>query len=401
MYYRRRRFLESKKNKPVLKVVFLAIHKSIWKVDPVFKKMLDDDFFDPVILVCPYVTYGKERMFEELKLAYEYFSSKGYPVLSSYNKEDESWVQIEDLKPDLVFFTNPHNLTRSDYYDQVFKKYLSLYVPYYFMATKHAGDAYSMYASQFLNAAFKIFWPSEYHLKKQNSIINRFFHNGVVSGYPSVESLITGSHKNSVWKTQKKLKKKIIFAAHHSIEGAEKSLSSFLNFAEVIRLLAVRFSDQVQWSFKPHPVLKAKLCEQEGWGKERVEKYFEFWAESDFTQLDEGDYVDLFLQSDAIIHDCSSFISEYVFTGNPGLYLMEPEKADRVVNEFGKMFLSQYVVSDKPSEVEDFIVNVITDNVTQLENQELRKYIMQYYVENSPSELIIRELKSSLFVKNP
>lgn len=68
---------------------------------------------------------------------------------------------------------------------------------------------------------------------------------------------------------------------------------------------------------------------------------------NDFTQLDEGEYESLFYYSDAIIHDSSSFLAEYVFTNKPALYLMNPEKINSLVNDFGKIFISYYIISDK------------------------------------------------------
>lgn len=85
MQKKHHQLIEEKKGKEKLKVVFLAIHKSVWKVGPVFKKMLADPYFEPLILVCPYTPFGEERMWEDMKDTYE---EKGYPLLSSYDKED-------------------------------------------------------------------------------------------------------------------------------------------------------------------------------------------------------------------------------------------------------------------------------------------------------------------------
>src|SRR5690554_6749279 len=122
--------LKEVKGKDKIKVVFLAIHKSVWKVDTVFQKMLKDPFFEPEILVCPYTPYGEERMLEDLKQTYSYFIDKGYPVRKSL-KEDGSWYKLDEIKPDIVFFTNPHDLTRKEYYEDAYFNYLSCYVPYH------------------------------------------------------------------------------------------------------------------------------------------------------------------------------------------------------------------------------------------------------------------------------
>ena len=98
MQKKHKQLIEQIKGKEKIKVVFLPIHKSVWKVDPVFKKMLEDPYFEPLILVCPYTAYGKDKMWEDMKDTYEYFQVKGYPVVFSYNKEKNRWILLEDIK---------------------------------------------------------------------------------------------------------------------------------------------------------------------------------------------------------------------------------------------------------------------------------------------------------------
>ena len=87
MQLKHTKLLQQIRGKEKIKVVFLAIHKSVWKVDPVFKKMLKDPFFEPQILVCPYLHYGEERMLEDMEETYNYFIEKGYPVQKSLNND--------------------------------------------------------------------------------------------------------------------------------------------------------------------------------------------------------------------------------------------------------------------------------------------------------------------------
>lgn len=396
-------FLSAKKKKLVLdiagknrvRVVFLVIHKNVWKVDTVFQKMHKDPYFDPVILVCPYVQFGRERMLEELNETYKYFASKGYPVYSSLNPENNKWLSLDELKPDILFFTNPHSLTRSEYYSDAYKKYLSVYVPYYFMATTHAGDDFAMYGTPFLSSMFTVFWPSNYHLEQQVKTTSGFVKNGAVTGYPAMEGILEKSVRNQVWKLQEKEKKKIIFAPHHTIDEGQKSLTSFLTLASFMQRLALQLSDQLQWSFKPHPILKAKLLTHPEWGQEKTEEYYEFWRNNSFTQLDEGEYSDLFKESDAIIHNSSSFIAEYAFLEKPGLYILDQEKVDKVVNPFGKMFLEQYLVTDSEDGIKVFLKQVIQGGITVKNNADLTKYITECYIENRPSDLVIKHLKKA------
>ncbi len=385
------------KGKKRIRVIFLAIHKSIWKVDPVFQKMLADPFFEPIILVCPYTIYGEERMREDMRECLTYFKEKGYPTYSSYKDEEMRWINLSELQPDIIFFTNPNNLTRSEYFSEAYECYLSFYVPYYFMVTDHAGNIYDVYDSPLLRAAFRIFWPNDYHLLQQKKVLKIPVKNAVVAGYPAVENLLNISDARCVWKQQCMPKKKIIYAPHHTIDHNEQSLSSFLYLADYIQALAEDFSETVQWSFKPHPILKSKLIMHKNWGKERTERYYNFWANNEFTQLDEGEYDALFVQSDAIIHDSSSFIAEYVFTGKPGMYLMKAKRANSIVNDFGKIFLPHYRLSDEPLEIEKFVKEVVNECVEEVsENKDLSSYIQNYFISNKPSEFIINDIKKVL-----
>ncbi|GHX40392.1 UDP-N-acetylglucosamine diphosphorylase [Vibrio cholerae] len=400
MQKKHQELLQAIKGKEKIKVVFFAIHKSVWKVDPVFKKMLDDPYFEPVILVCPDIQYGRERMLEELRLCYSYFKDKDYPIINSYDEKNDKWLNLEEIKPDLIFFNNPYDLTRKEYYEDAYLNYLSCYVPYYYMATDHAGDARTIYNTDFMLSMFKIFWPSDYHIQCYKKI-NLNHINGTSVGYPASEFFLQNNNDLVCpWKRQEYKKKKIIFAPHHTITDDVKSLSSFIFLSDFIKELAIKYSKEVQWSFKPHPFLKPKLYNHEKWGVERTDSYYNFWSDSDFSQLDEGEYNELFYYSDAIIHDSSSFLAEYAFTGKPALYLMEPEKAKSVVNDFGRIFLAHYLVSNKREDIIKFIEGVIAGKDFISADIQLKNYINHYYVERKPSESIIEEIKKSILVNH-
>ena len=120
---RQKKMVKGLIDKKVIRVVFLVIHKSVWKVDSVFNHMIKDPYFDPVILVCPDLIYQRNDILKNLTGTYDYFHSKGYPVINSYNSVNKTWLALENLRPDILLFTNPHNLTRDEYYSQAYKKY--------------------------------------------------------------------------------------------------------------------------------------------------------------------------------------------------------------------------------------------------------------------------------------
>ena len=61
-----------------------------------------------------------------------------------------------------------------------------------------------------------------------------------------------------------------------------------------------------------------------------------------------------------MIHDCGSFILEYLYTGNPVMYLVKDENIDSKWNEtYQKAYHLHYKAKTK-EEIERFIQNVIS-----------------------------------------
>lgn len=382
--------LEVLKEKDRIKVIFLAIHKSVWKVDTVFKRMQSDPLFEPVILVCPYMVFGKERMRQDLKDTYEYFEEKGYPVISSYSTVEERWITLEELEPDIIFFTNPHKLTLEEYYEKAYLNYLTCYVPYAHDVSKY--DRYQpQYNQYFHNAIWKIFAPHDDDLKIFKDFAQSKGKNVYVTGYPACEPFFDKSEVNP-WKINDK--KKIIWAPHHTIEKNSFSISNFLALSYFFKQLAQKYKNEVQFAFKPHPLLKQKLYNHPEWGVNKTNEYYLFWEESENTQLNLGDYCDLFKQSDAMIHDSGSFLAEYHYVNKPVFYICN-ESVFEYLNPFGLKALESCQRGFKEKEIEDFIISVIEGN-DNYNNKFYKENVSSFFLDEKPSERIVRKLKRSL-----
>lgn len=389
----------SLKGKEKVKIVFLAIHESVWKVEPVFKKMLADPYFEPEILVCPYTSFGEKRMLEDMEQTFNYFKDKGYQVTKSL-KEDGSWVKLEDMQPDIVFFTNPHFITKKEYYDDAYLNYLSCYVPY-FTDIASNYNLENVYNQVFHNMVWRIFVESEYaNQRAKDSSLNNGVNTFVVCS-PSLESLFEKpDYKSTTWKKQSASKLKIIYAPHQSISKNENpNLSTFLEVGEEIKRLAVKYKDNLQWSFKPHTLLKSKLYKHPDWGVEKTNQYYNFWQNSDFTQLDLGDYIQLFHESDAIIHDCGSFVLEYLLMKKPCSYLIfNKDNQLKAINDFGLKALESYHILTTHAGIEIFLKNIINGKayVKEQHAEFLKEYVEPFYSNSSPSQKIINHIKKEL-----
>ncbi len=347
-------------NKEKIKIVFFLIHESVWKYEELYKLMEEDNRFDPCVVVCPYITYGDETMLFELQHAYDNFKAKGYNVIKSLNENSGEWLDVKNtIKPDIVFFTNPHNLTREEYFITNFLDTLTCYVPYGF---KNSYLYESHFDQLMQNYTWKFFLETNIHKKLSLKYARNRSVNTVVTGYPGMDKFLRNDFQpNDVWKIKDRKVKRIIWAPHHTLPGRGATLdySTFLKYFDFMFDIAKKYQDRIQIAFKPHPILRANLSLDEFWGKEKTDKYYQTWEDLPNGQVHEGEYIDLFLTSDGMIHDSSSFVIEYLYTNNPVMFLLNSDSVLEKFNELGKMALSNLYLGRGKEEIEEFIIDVI------------------------------------------
>jgi hypothetical protein len=377
----------------VKNVLFVVIHKSVWKLDTVFKKMLESSEFNPTILVAPHTAFGHEQMLLDLNESYDFFKSKKYPVVKGFDGVSKL-DHIKLLNPDIIFFTNPHDLTFKEYYTNLFKNFISYYVPYYYQISKW-GDYSAQYDQMFHNSMHRIFSPHNIALELHQTHSTNKGKNVIVTGYPAMEPFMNKYYKpNNPWITQEKEKLRVIWAPHHTINSPELPYSNFLKYALFFKELAQKTKDNCQWAFKPHPILKPKLINHPDWGKEKTELYWNFWSENLNCQIEEGDYTDLFLTSDALIHDSGSFLVEYLYVNKPVLFLTSTLSIKNYFNELGceafdscyKAFTKEDIIKFMESLYEKY------DPMILERNRFISKHIKPVFANQSPSDLIIASI---------
>ena len=130
-----------------------------------------------------------------------------------------------------------------------------------------------------------------------------------------------------------------------------------MEFGEFILDIAEKFKENVYLAFKPQPTLYPKLLKI--WGKEKTDAYYQKWKEMENAQVELGDYISLFKYSDAMIHDCSSFMIEYHFTNNPVLYLDLGGVIKEDLSPFGLEGFELCYHGHSTKDIEKFIQHVI------------------------------------------
>lgn len=362
--------LDSIRNKKKIKVVFFALFESVWKYGELYEYLKNHPNFDPSILVCPIVNQGKKEMLEEMKKTYLFFSKKGYDVLYSYDFTTGHFLDVRhELKPDIIFYTSPYRgLIDDRYYITQFPDILTCYVPYAFMSVKYSWT----YDLEFHNLLWTFFVESSLHKKEAEKHQCIHGQNMYISGFPGCDIFLNNYQpKYDVWKIEDRNIKRIIWAPHHLLHEGQKG-SNFLDYYAVMLEIANLFRDKIQIAFKPHPLLKLKLKKEKDWGEERTEFYYKQWQNLPNGQLEEGVYVDLFLTSDALIHDCGSFITEYLYTQKPSLFMFSKDADRKAQNEYGRKALDVHYISYNRKDLLNFINNVVIDNNDYMKGKRLK-----------------------------
>jgi hypothetical protein len=381
------------KGKERIKILFLVIHKSVWKVDPVFRKMLDNPFFDPVIVVCPYIIHGEDRMWEEMHECIAYFNSKGYPIHSTYNNEKNHWIGLDELEPDIIFFTNPHDLTRKEYYDHAYLNYLTCYVPYHHEVCSY-GEGQDQYNQKFHNAMWRIFASHNESFELFKITAQTKANNVRVTGYPAIEDLMLCKDNEikikKAWNSDDD-RLKAIWAPHHTIDDPSLPYSNFIEYAYKFMDLAKEYKHKIVWCFKPHPMLKAKLYKHPDWGIEKTNEFYKFWELNSFSQISEGEYFELFVSSNFMIHDSGSFLAEYLYSKHPVMYLMSKKNNQQFYNAFGQKALNSCELGYEFTDVIKFIENMVAGNKNiKKEHFNFIDKEVKTYFDISPSDKIIQ-----------
>lgn len=272
-----------RKRNQKIKVVFILKDSAEWKYDSVYQLMDKDAAFDPLILICPLILYPNLEYATKLyQSTYVAFKERGYNVIKASEDVAGETINIEELKPDVLFYSSPWTqYIHPKYNEKSLKKYLKCHVNYGFSNT--AGEW--GYASAFHGLMWRYFAECEDIKTIALCAQKREMQNIVVTGYPIYDAYQSANNDASVWKNDDPKFKRIIWAPHHSIAGHDGllSFSTFIENAEKILDFAANNKDKFQFAFKPHPLLLQALYNHPQWGKEKADAYYMKWVEGENT----------------------------------------------------------------------------------------------------------------------
>lgn len=339
-----------------LKVAFLVIFDSVFPTRPIFEEMLQLDRYEPYIIVIPDISRGREYMLQNLQQAFKALEETyGERVICGYDSKCDEYLELGN-EYRLIFFSNPYRNMVSyyhsiDYFEN--KDILTLYSDYGFPAVKYARRVYK---TDFYNKVWKVFTDSKINYKELVKYQPIHGSNSYITGYLKMDKLAYAT-------IEPRERKRVLICPHHTVMGWNAlDISNFQKYKEFFIELP-RMFPEIDFVFRPHPLLFVNLINKHIWTKSELQDYMDrLLTNKNMTYDKEGDYFELFANSDAMIHDCGSYIGEYLFTEKPCCYLLKSEKQiDEVYSKMGKACLNNYYIAYSKQQILDFINNVVIE----------------------------------------
>lgn len=347
------------RRKEKIRVLFVVSELSCWKSELLYQLMLTHPRFTPILGVS---TMQKKPGEKDVMISY--LLSRGY----EYNDLDMKGTCINDLNPDIIFYYKPYSpcYSKGHFYDSNLK-YLFCGLDYCIEATKHAVHI----EKDLFDYCWQFYVEHPDIQRRRKEVLGYRARNSRLTGVPMQDLLLLPKkHFADPWKDNAG-RKRIIYAPHHSIPGTNGEgieFATFLDFGEIVLNLAKKYSQKITIAFKPHPNLYSKLLII--WGEERTKDYYSEWSMLPNAQVETGEYVGLFKYSDAIIHDCASFIVEYLYMNNPSMYLVAETNNTDDMFDFVRDGYNCHEHGRNEDDIERFIQDVIAGKDNKKEQRD-------------------------------
>lgn len=349
--------IRNRGNKP-LRFAAYVLYDSTFGGYGLMDLMLSDlQHYSPKIVICPDVARGETHLKEQYKRTKAFFVEKygAEYVIDGYNEITGQFIDNSG-QFDVIYCANPYDSMVNEVHGVQYlstKNVLPIYINYGYTISK--WHYVSVETNIEMSLFYKYYVDSTYTQKQIKKYQLAKGKNTVLVGYAKLDSLIV-KHKNKITRL------KVLISPHHTIDNQAKTLylSNFLIYYNLIIELPDLFPD-IDFVFRPHPLLFINLINQHKWSKEMVEKYKSKLSEKNIQYSYGGDYLHLFNECDAIIHDCGSFMVEWLYTGKPCCYVVRGEHVRKQLDLLGNKALDYHTLAYNRNDIISFINNLKTN----------------------------------------
>lgn len=364
-----------------IRVVFLVFYFEAWDaLDAVYRGMLADPRFDPLVVSIPRKLTGYDKFRDEGKVS-AFLDSQGIEhERFRYKKSKEGLARLKELGPDYVFLNYPwqRNYKKNYQIEKLVEFTKVCYVPYFSTSLVQepgeAGVALHQYTQPTHQLAHMVFLQDS-DTKAAFDANGRAEH-AFLTGTPKIDALLKAKETvPSMWPIVREHPAgtkpfKLIWAPHHSYADG------WLNFGHFSKqrnpMLAYALSHpEMDIVFRPHPFLFGTMTDRDVMTQQEVDNWRTQWDALPNTFTDLGSpQTALFLASDALLTDGVSFLAEYpLVTGKPAIFW--EKRGHWGFSTLGKIAAATTVTVHSMTEVEEALLQaqsgVLPDRTQQIQ----------------------------------
>lgn len=348
-----------------IRVVFLVFYFEAWDaLDAIYRGMLADPRFDPLVVTVPRKLTGYDKFRDEKKVS-AFLDSQGIQhERFKFKKSKDGLARLKDIAPDYLFLNYPwqRNYKKNYQIEKLVEFTKVCYVPYFSTSLVQepgeAGVAPHQYTQPTHQLAHMVFLQDADTKAAFDS--NGRADHAFLTGTPKIDALMAAkSEVPSIWPivrehSAKKEPFKLLWAPHHSYADRWLNFGHFNDQREPMLAFAQQHPE-MDIVFRPHPFLFGTMTDRDVMTQDEVDDWRSRWDSLPNTHTDLGaPLTSLLLASDALVTDGVSFLAEYpLVTGKPAIFWEKSEHWD--FSPLGKIAAATTVTVHTMAEVEQAI----------------------------------------------
>lgn len=398
-----------------IQVAFQTYSAAQWPAEGVYRAFEKMPNVDAKVIVSPLADRDLDSALQSYRQTSKWFKDNNYNVIDGLDVdalEYGNWNQLGGY-PDVLYQLSSwfNCLPRFQWFSQVPLRTLVAYIPYGIAQADSADGRYaidSIFNKEIVNLMWRVYADSQFALNAYRKYQFLQAANVRYSGYAKMDFFYEKHSYDEralqkLWSIPKGKEssaiKKVIIAPHYTVfPESDICYSTFQKNMWFWLYLVKKYEDRISFVFKPHPNLRRSSVGMQLFKTyEDYDKYIQRWDDSpNASAVQEGNYLEYFDTSDAMIMDSGSFLGEYLYTGKPMLYLTRPEQT---FNEAGWKLVNAYYKT--PGEeylaIEQFIEDVVLggkDTMAETRRQVFEEAYDYYKVNGQlASDFIVNEVK--------
>ena len=338
---------KNKKEGPI-RVGFVNQFIPAWlKLETLYELMKADDRFQPVMICVPsVVTEDRPGTEDGSNDTLSYFRENGYPDALDAMQADGSWLPLESLDLDFIFFSRPYNhYMPSAYHSAKVSRYCRICMVLYGMNIS-VEDADTTLNRDFFRHVYCFFAENPFSLKtnrKHGPILHLLgLQHSVYYGMPGIEGFRKAKESpRPAWDFSKN-NFRVMWTPRWTTDPALGG-SNFFTYYRFLTEYAQTHTD-MDFLFRPHPLTIPHFLETGELTQEDADDWLATCERLPNVAMDqEKSYAATFWGTDVLVTDTSGVIPEYLVTGKPMIFCASNMTLEPVPNT-KRMLEGCYVV---------------------------------------------------------